>query len=1167
MSDVGPEQSRLFPMSPNHLNHLPFVPAVVQPLLVLGMLIMLIMLVGCPDDPPSGGVGGAADTGTSRGEEPFRVTAELVAENNRGAGLMEQYKYQAAMKVFQPLVDAHPEWLDARVNLGIAVLNFTQKGAAAVSILEQVVAEDPDHAAATYCLGVSLFHATRIAQARVQFERAVEQDPLDAHSAYFLARCLEEDEPIRAVELHLKALELEPYFQSAHYRCFDLLRQFEGRFDDAMKHMDEFKLLNEHPLSVAFAYKYTLMGPKAMAIRVGLDGSETPTAKRPDGRLFDPAAEIPAAASARVSAGAALTTVDINADGHQDLFVVTSTGNLVMLGAGSGKGLDGFTLAKDHPLARVSNVTAPLWGDFDNDGLLDVYLCRKGLNQLWRQVKAGQWEDITAKSKAGGADAETLDGVCLDLDHDADLDLLLIHRDQPAQLLNNNRDGTFEDISARVGVDRSGVVSASAVVADFDSDRDLDILLLGPLGKPGGKSSGNVLLYNDRAWRYHADKKLGELAGAATAAAVAGDTNADGQVELYAVDSTKSASVVRWTRKPDGTWDKMQLGFGDVEGTIGEGSPRIALSDVTGDGQVELLVGTSGWSAWQLPSSVKDAKDAKLIELADSGEHDALGAWTPVVLDDALGPAIVGTVVDGAVLAWTAGSGRHPFVTIALTGLKKGRNRERSNASGLGSIVLARAAGRTLRADSLPADSGSGQSLQPVTLGLGGLAQADFVKIVWSEGVTQGELGVVAGKRHAIEEVDLMPTSCPVLFVWDGTRYRFVSDLLGVGGLGYLVEPGTYAPADPTENFLLPEGLARAAEGRLKLKLTEPMPELTYLDRVGLVAWDLPPGWQMVLDERLATSLPDPSGLPIAYRHEQSPIRVTNERGEDVTDQVVRVDQRAADVGRLDHRFLGRLAAEHVLVMEFAEPLDVGPGEPVLLADGWVEFPYSQTAFSAWQAGAAFQSPTLEARDADGNWVELASEFGYPGGMPRQMTLKLPSRKLPAGTRALRLRTNLEVYWDRLTVVRQEDCPQLVRRELKLVGAQLRESGFMVRQLREQFRPHFDYATRAAHPEIIDPAGFYTRFGGVEELVGAADDAVAIFGPGEEIHFEFEAAGVEVPAGWTRRLVLETVGWCKDMDLYTGEGSTVAPLPTTGRPVGVRDALHRKYNTRYQRGW
>ena len=217
-----------------------------------------------------------------------------------------------------------------------------------------------------------------------------------------------------------------------------------------------------------------------------------------------------------------------------------------------------------------------------------------------------------------------------------------------------------------------------------------------------------------------------------------------------------------------------------------------------------------------------------------------------------------------------------------------------------------------------------------------------------------------------------------------------------------------------------------------------------------------------------------------------------------MTSRVRSVDHLAAEVGRLDGRFLGRLAGEHVLVMEFSEPLDRGPGRPVLLADGWVEFPYSQTAFSAWQAKAAFEPPTLEARDAKGNWVELAASFGYPGGMPRQMAFPLPTDRLPPGTTALRLRTNLEIYWDRLTVIRSEDCPGLVRQELKLAVAALRESGFMVRQLKEQFRPHFDYTTRAAHPEIIDPEGFYTRFGAVGELVGIADDAVAIFGPGEE---------------------------------------------------------------------
>ena len=228
--------------------------------------------------------------------------------------------------------------------------------------------------------------------------------------------------------------------------------------------------------------------------------------------------------------------------------------------------------------------------------------------------------------------------------------------------------------------------------------------------------------------------------------------------------------------------------------------------------------------------------------------------------------------------------------------------------------MLVRAGGRTIRGDSLPADSGAGQSLQPVAIGSAGAERADFLKIIWSEGVTQARLNLAVGVRHLIEEEDKMPTSCPVLFAWDGTDYRFVSDLLAVGGMGYLIEPGTYAPSDPTENFLLPAGLAQPADGRFRLKLTEPMPELTYLDRVGLVAWDVPPGWQMVLDERLATALPDPTGRPVTFRVSQNPKRVTNERGQDVTSQVRSVDHRAADVGRRDSRFLGRLAGELSLI-------------------------------------------------------------------------------------------------------------------------------------------------------------------------------------------------------------------------------------------------------------
>ena len=88
-------------------------------------------------------------------------------------------------------------------------------------------------------------------------------------------------------------------------------------------------------------------------------------------------------------------------------------------------------------------MTAALWGDYDNDGFTDVYLCRDGANQLWRQTAKGHWADVTAAAHADGGGGATIDGALFDADHDGDLDLLLIKRDGGDELLNNNGDGTF----------------------------------------------------------------------------------------------------------------------------------------------------------------------------------------------------------------------------------------------------------------------------------------------------------------------------------------------------------------------------------------------------------------------------------------------------------------------------------------------------------------------------------------------------------------------------------------------------------------------------------------------------------------------------------------------------------------------------------------------------
>ena len=47
------------------------------------------------------------------------------------------------------------------------------------------------------------------------------------------------------------------------------------------------------------------------------------------------------------------------------------------------------------------------------------------------------------------------------------------------------------------------------------------------------------------------------------------------------------------------------------------------------------------------------------------------------------------------------------------------------------------------------------------------------------------------------------------------------------------------------------------------------MEEVTYLDRASLVAYDLPPGWRMALDERKAILGAAPTGAPLFYREER----------------------------------------------------------------------------------------------------------------------------------------------------------------------------------------------------------------------------------------------------------------------------------------------------------
>ncbi|MCH8314552.1 MAG: VCBS repeat-containing protein [Planctomycetes bacterium] len=1111
----------------------------------------------------------ALAVGCSKKTGSGTTTASDIAANNRGVGLMGRYEYDEALTIFGQLVQAHPDWLDVKVNLAVATLNRQQDGdeAAAIDILKEVLEAEPNHLRALYVAAILLKRTgepRNMATAFQYAQRVAEADPLDAYAAYQVGSGYRDAGKFsEALTWFERAVELDPYLQSAYYGSQQMLIRL-GRSDEAAEMAQTFQRLSDNPRARIIKEIYGRMGPKAEALAIGLE--EVEPVPRPTGALFeDPIALLADGEDYTWNPGltdrpVSITACDINGDGLIDIFIANAmreadTLNAVIINQGDG----GFALDIEHALARVTDVRAALWGDFDNDGLTDVYLCRQGANQLWRQTESNRWQDVTDSTGTANGDYDTVDGAFFDADHDGDLDIFCVNADGPNELLNNNLDGTFRAIAQAQGIAGDGRASRQVLVADLDSDRDVDIVVI-------NNEPPHEVYFNDRLWRYYEADGFAEFRQTQVPAAVAVDLDADGQVELYTAfpGGIHLGRGSSWIPDTNGIWQTTELSVPPDWGVSRSGptthgsSDGFMVMDVTGSGELNLIdVGRFGAAVWGDGGALVQG-----LRLHTQGEQVA---WTSVVLDSKEGAAVIALPANGAPIIWHPGPGRYKFTALQFTGKDDAANETRSNVSGIGVHAEIRIDSMWTVIDTFRNNSGPGQSLQPIAVGLGGHKQIDFVTMDWSDGVLQTEIDLIAGELHTIEEIQRQKSSCPVLFAWDGEKYEFVSDLLGVGGMGYLVAPGEYAPPRPWENFMLPLGLLRPKDGRYVLKLGEPMEEVCYLDSARLVVYDVPPGWKMTLDERMSILGPEPTGQPVFYRDEILPMRATNDRGEDVTSLLTVADRRAAPVGDVDRRFIGRLVDEHVLMLEFAEPIDARGKQPILIIDGWVEYPYSQTMFAAWQAQAEYRAPTIEALGDDGMWHIVLEQFGYPAGMPRQMSVPLVD--LSAGATELRIRTNQEIYWDRISVAYAEPCPQAVRYELALHSAELSTVGFAHRTTARQRLPHYDYQNRRPFFDSRHMTGNYTAFGPVIELISETDNALAIFGPGEEIDLAFDALGDDPPAGWRRCFVFETRGWCKDMDLYTRDGETVGPLPTAGAVTVQRDRLHRRYNTRYESGW
>lgn len=1108
-------------------------------------------------------VAGACSGG---GSEP-PLTDVQVAALNHGLGLMGQFEFEAARLQFQGSAQVHGNrW--ALTNAAIALMNQSTEGAQAraidefESILRSYGGLGADiWATPVYCLGLCELYLGRPERALPHLRRCAEGVPGDAHAAFYLGQCLElAGAEAEALAWYQRAATCDPFLRSAQLG----IQRMEARSGNAAAAdaaMATFERLATNPRSTVAEFKYTRMGALAMCIVP--PSPAPPPAQGP--MLAAPRPLAVAAGSAlpwSATGGVSVTVVDLDGDEAMDLVIPVAfdgdTCNAILHAAPQG-----FVQDVTHPLATAAGVQAVLAGDLDNDGRVDLVSLGATGVRVWMQAIDG-WSERTNAWGLEGV-AAPRDGVLADLDHDGDLDLAVVDGSGALRLFAGLEGAPMREITDRL---QGGQVGPATQIAlgDVDADRDADLLLAGP--------QGCTVWVNDRLWAWSRSPNFTTIEGRPAAWIACVERGSDGAPQIMIRQPPKDATgsptwiggslTVFGPSTPargaawSGAWEPIAngtLGVGDAQGT----STLFTVADLNGDLHGELLCGEG---------SVLVGLDAQGRQVWTERAHEPASAWALANLDPTMGPSVIATQPGGPPLVFGPGSGRGGFTAVDPRGRTNPAQSMRSNASGIGTRLTARIGRSWSSTTAWRIGSGPGQSLQPVSIGLGGAPCVDALAIDWSDGVTQSETWLAAGKRRTLVETQRQISSCPVIFAWNGHEHAFVTDCLGVGGLGYLLEPGVYAPPRPWEHVLLGPGTLGVSSGEYRLKLAEPMEEACWIDGARLIAWDLPPGWSMGLDERMGLADPQPTGAPVFWRTELTPSAATSAwsgkgapPARDTLDAIARTDLVAADPGPLDHRLIGRLRGDHAITLEFGS--DLSKFEHAwLVMDGWIEYPYCQTMFAAWQAGAAYRAPSLEARAPDASWVMVAEQFGYPAGMPRRSMLPLPA--LPAGCTALRLTTNQQVYWDRIAIALAEPAPTAPV-PCDAASARVARRGYALRTTGAQFRPQYDDALARPLWDCRTQLGSYTRLGECLPLTAVQDDACAIFAGGEELELAFTAP--PEPAGRVRHWVLALDGWCKDMDLFTKGGETLDPQPMRGAEWSpAARALHERFNTRVQGG-
>lgn len=412
---------------------------------------------------------------------------------------------------------------------------------------------------------------------------------------------------------------------------------------------------------------------------------------------------------------------DFNNDGFQDLFVSTRTGPSLLY---SNNGNGTFSQIVAAPVGTDSGLcVGATWGDYDNDGFLDLFVGvnNSGNDWLYHNNGHGGFTKVTTGAIVdSGGNANNCGWA--DYDNDGWLDLFVANSDQKDFLYHNNGDGTFTRILTNAIALKTGN-SQGGSWADYDND-GLPDLFVSRVNEPHllYHNEGNGIFTSVTNGMIVHDPSVGQ--GTSW-----GDYDNDGYLDLFVANP--NARNFLYHNHGDGTFDKITNGAIVTDIAIGGGC---GWADYDNDGHLDLFVANRRGTNSLYHNNGDGTFTRVTTGIVPTDAADAIsGAWADYDNDGF--PDLFVTEFNSFNNRLYRNNGNsNAWLTLKLEG-------RLSNRAAIGAKVRVKAmiGGKTvwqLREISGGGGLGSQNDLR-AAFGLGDATNADVARIEWPSGIVQ----------------------------------------------------------------------------------------------------------------------------------------------------------------------------------------------------------------------------------------------------------------------------------------------------------------------------------------------------------------------------------------------------------------------------------------------